>query len=41
MEFQNVRKSGLKTILTIVININGRYDIIYFAVKASNNSAET
>ena len=28
-------------ILTIVIIRNGRYDIIYFAVKASNNPTET
>ena len=36
IEFQNVRISGF----TIVVNRNGRYDIIYVAVKASNNPTE-
>ena len=40
IESQNVTKSGFKTILTIFINRNGRCDIIYFAVKVSNNSRQ-
>ena len=37
IESQNVKKGSFKTILTIVLNRNGRCDMIYLAVKVSNN----